>query len=328
MNFRVLLFSCVMALVTLQASAQKIGLLMDSYVIDRWYLDQKLFTDKVKELGGEVIVEVPYGDPDEQVKLGRKLIEQKVDVLVIVPTDAKKAAEIVKEAKAAGIPVIAYDRLIISRDLSFYISYNNLKVGNLQAEYALRKVPKGKYLIMNGPTSDNNAILFRKGQMQVLQPSIDKGDITVVADYVLNDWSEIEALMKLDEFFGSNEVHPDVIIAANDALANGCIQSLPKEQVGKTLITGQDADLLALKNIISGNQSMTIYKPIKPLAHGAAMAAMALAKGEKIQNKTVIKSEGYEIEAILLDPIVVDKENCKDTVVKDGHVTLSELYQK
>src|SRR5688572_9910525 len=115
--------------------AQKIGLLMDSYVIDRWYIDQKLFTDKVKALGGECLVEMPYGDPDEQVKLGKKLISMGVDALVIIPTDGKRAAEIVEAAKAANIPVIAYDRMINSSDLSLYISYDNLKVGKLQAEY-------------------------------------------------------------------------------------------------------------------------------------------------------------------------------------------------
>ena len=134
--------------------AQKIGLLMDSYAIDRWYIDEKLFKDRVSQLGGECFVEMPYGDADEQVRLGKKLIQSGVDVLVIVPTDSKKAAEIVAEAKAANIPVISYDRLILSRDLNFYISYNSLKVGNLQAEYALKKVPKGKYLLINFSGSD------------------------------------------------------------------------------------------------------------------------------------------------------------------------------
>lgn len=126
---------------------------MDDFVVERWYADQKIFTNKIKELGGECLVEVPNGDANEQVKLGKKLIEQGVKVLVIVATDARKAAEIVTLAKAAKIPVIAYDRLILSKDLSFYISYNNEKVGQLQASYALSRVPKGKYILVNGPVS-------------------------------------------------------------------------------------------------------------------------------------------------------------------------------
>lgn len=312
----------------LNAYSQKVGLLMDSYVIDRWYIDQKLFTDRVKELGGEVLVEVPYGDPEEQVKLGKKLIEQKVDVIVIVATDGKKAAEIVTAAKAAGIPVIAYDRLIDSKDLSFYISYDNLKVGRLQADYVLKKAPKGRFLLINGPVTDNNAILFRKGQLEILKPKADKGEISIVGDIVLNDWSEIEALMKMDEYMATSESKPDVIVAANDAIATGSIQALPAELAGKVLVTGQDAEILAIKNIIGGSQTMTIYKPIKPLAYGAAEAAMTLAKKGKLTNKIRMKASNFEVDAILLEPVVVDKNNYKETVVKDGHVNLSELYKK
>ncbi len=307
------------------AKAQKIGLLMDSYVIDRWYIDQKLFTDRVKELGGECLVEVPYGDPDEQVKLGKKLIQAGVSALVIVPSDSRKAAEIVQAAQAKKIPVISYDRLILSKELSFYISYNNVEVGHLQAQYALNKVPKGKYLLLNGPPTDNNAILFRKGQLEVLKPSIDKGDVTIIGDIILNDWSEIEALMRIDEFFSGNQEKPDVILAANDALATGSIQALPADLVGKILITGQDAELIAIKNIIAGNQAMTVYKPIKQLAHQAAELAMTFAKGKVPANKTKLKNEDFEIDAVLLKPLVVDKANYNETVVKDGHISISEI---
>ncbi len=306
---------------------QKIGLLMDSYVIDRWYIDQKLFTDKIKELGGECVVAMPYGDPDEQVELGKKLIASGVDVLVIIPCDGVKAASIVDVAKAANIPVIAYDRMINSKDLSLYISYDNINVGKLQAAYAIKKVPQGNYLILNGPPSDMNSISFSKGQRIVLRPGIESGKIKVIGDFVLSSWSELEALMKIDEFFSSNSEKPDVIIAANDAIATGAIQSLPEDLKGKVLITGQDADKAALKNIISGNQTMTIYKPIKPLAYSAAESAMKLARHEKLETiKTTIGD--YETNAILLEPLVVDKINYKETVVKDGHVKLSEVLDK
>jgi len=307
--------------------AQKVGLLMDSYVIDRWYIDQKLFTDKVKELGGEVIVEMPYGDPEEQVKLGKKLIAAKVDVLVIIPTDAKRAAEIVQAAKEANIPVIAYDRMINSNDLSLYVSYNNLNVGKLQAEYAMKLAPKGNYLLINGPASDMNSLSFAKGQRMVLKPSIDNGNIKVIGDFVLSSWSELEALMKVDEFLTTSTVKPDVIIAANDAIATGSIQSLPEDMLRKVVVTGQDADKTALKNIISGAQSMTIYKPIKPLAQQAAEAAVKLAKKEKVVSvKTKIGD--FETKAILLEPVAVDRNNYRETVVKDGHVNLSEVLEK
>jgi D-xylose transport system substrate-binding protein len=325
--FKVFLFVFITA-ASIAVQAQKIGFLMDSYVTDRWYLDQKLFIDKVKSMGGEVQVEVAYGDPAEQVRLAKKLIAEGVKVLVVVPVDGRQAVEIVKAAKEAKVPVIAYDRLIDTNDISIYISYNNEKIGELQAQYALSKVPKGNYLLVNGPIIDNNAILYRKGQLKALKKSIDEGSVKIIGDMVQDDWGEIGSLMKVDEFFSTSKEKPDAIVAANDALAGGAIQALPANLNGKVVITGQDADLTALKYIVAGSQSMTIYKPIKPVAQLAGETAMKLARGEKIANTMKLKYADIEVDAILLDAIVVDKTNYKETVVKDGHVSLSELMDK
>jgi D-xylose transport system substrate-binding protein len=317
-----------MALTATTAKAQKIGLLMADYINDRWRYDQKFFIEKVKELGGEVIVESANGDAAEQVALGKKLIASGIQVLVIVPVDGKKAAEIVNAAKLANIPVVSYDRLIISKDLSFYISFNGVKVGNLQAEYAMNKVPKGNYLLLNGPTVDNNAILIKMGQLSVLQPGINSGDVKIIGDFVLNDWGEIEALMKVNDFLSSSNERPDAIIAANDAIATGAIQSLPEDLRGKVVVTGQDAELMAIRNIVAGNQSMTVYKPIKQLAYQAAEVAMKLARKQEISNKTKLKNGNFEIDVILLNPSVIDKDNYKETVIKDGHISAADLEKK
>jgi len=326
MKTRITFICAVVWLAAIQLHAQRIGLLMDSYVVDRWYLDQKLFTERVKALGGECVVEVPYGDPDEQVRLGQKLLDSGVDVLVIVATDSRKAAAIVEAADKKKIPVISYDRLILSDGLDFYVSFNNTRVGNLQAEYVLKKVPRGKYLLVNGPPTDYNAVLFRKGQMEVLQPHIDAGEIEIVADIVLNEWSEIEALMRIDELFATTTLKPDAIIAANDALATGTLQAMPADLLGRVIVTGQDAELMAIRNIISGNQTMTVYKPIRELAYRAAEVAMDFARGKKPKKATRLKTEDVNVDAILLNPVVVDKQNYKTTVVQDGHVSMSELH--
>jgi D-xylose transport system substrate-binding protein len=306
------------------AWSQKIGLLMDSYVVDRWRTDQSLFMERVKELGGKVSVEIPHGNPDEQIRLGKKLIAEGVDVLVIVPTDAKKAAVIVDAAKAAKIPVISYDRMIASNNVTFYISYDGTKVGTMQAQYAKDRMPAGNYMLINGPPYDINSIVFRNGQLSVLKDDIESGKIKIIADFILDDWSELEAIMKVEEFLSGSNVRPDAIIAANDALATGALQVLPEDLVGKVVITGQDAERIALRNIVAGNQSMTVYKPIKPLAYMAAEIAMKLAKKEKVEGAK-IKNGNYEVNAILLDPIVVDKNNFKETIVKDGHLSFSEI---
>src|SRR5690606_11483459 len=224
--------------------------------------------------------------------LTRKLISEGVKIIIVVAVDATKAAEIVSIAKQANVKVMAYDRLIVHPDLAMYVSYNNEKVGALQAKYAMQKHPTGNYVLLNGPISDNNAIMFREAQLKELQPAVDKGTIKIMADLVMQDWGEIGALLQMDEFYSTSNTLPNVIIAANDALASGAIQALPPGTNSSIIITGQDADLGAIKNIIAGTQSMTIYKPIKPLAHMAAETAVKLVKNEAITNFVPVKYQG------------------------------------
>jgi D-xylose transport system substrate-binding protein len=317
---KLLLSVCLLA--TQVANAQKIGLLMDSYFIDRWYLDQKVLSERIKQLGGECITEVPNGDADEQVRLGKKLISEGVDALIIIAVDGKKAIEIADAAKLKNIPVIAYDRFIKSKGINFYISYDSKMVGQLQAKYALEKAPSGNYLLLNGPVSDNNAILFREGQLETLKSAIDSKQITIIGDFVLNDWSEMEAMMKVDEFMSTSNVKPNVLIGGNDALATGALQSLPETTSEKRIVIGQDGELMAIRNIIKGEQTMTVYKPIRPLASKAAEVAMQLAKKQPIKSSGKFKVDDLEVNAIQLIPIVVDISNYNETVIKDGHVSL------
>ena|GEM_PF-2507894 len=325
-----MLITCIVGvLFTLgnQTKAQKVGLLLDSYVTDRWNLDQKFFSDHITVLGGECVVAVAYGDPDEQLRLAKKMITEGVDVLAVVPTDALRASEIVEVARRANVPVISYDRLILSPDISVYISYNNVKVGQLQAEYVISKIPAGKYFLMNGPVSDNNAVMLREGQLKILEPHLRKGKIRILEDFVMKNWSEIGAFEKMKEVMAADGEMPDVILAANDAVANGAIQALPGALAGKIIVSGQDADLTAIRNIIAGTQAMTVYKPIKPLAQLAAQLSMDLANGKKPIGTSRVSSGGITVDAILLDPLVVDKSNYKETVIRDGHASLSEVLR-
>lgn len=324
MNRKLLLVICLLCAGLQFANAQKIGLLIDSYFIDRWYIDQKVLSERVRELGGECLTENPNGDPDEQVRLADKLINQGIDALVIVAVDAKKAIDIVEAAKAKNIPVVAYDRFIKSKGVSFFVSYDNKMVGQLQGKYALEKAPKGNYLLVNGPVSDNNAILFREGQLEVLKDAIAAKKVNIIGDFVLNDWSEMESMMKVDEFLSTSKVLPDVVIAGNDAIATGALQSIPESATHKMVIIGQDADLMAVRNIINGQQTMTIYKPIRPLATKAAEVAMQLARKKPVQGSMKVRVEDVEVNAIQLTPMVVDKTNYNETVVKDGHVDLGK----
>ncbi len=318
-------FACLLLLFSHTIIAQRVGFLLGTFVSDRWYLDQKLFAERITELGGKTFLELAY-EHEGQVAMARKLIADGIDVLVMVPLDGERSAEVAALCKKAGIPLVSYDRLIISKDVDYYISYDNEEVGRMQGRYFAERMPKGKYVLLNGPRTDNNALLLRKGLMGVLQPYIDKGDIEILTDYTQTNWSEIGAYEFGSHYFGKGNPVPDVVIAGNDALANGFIQAMPGELRGRVQVCGQDADLNAIRNIISGAQAMTIYKPIKPLAYSAAEIAMDLAAGKTVEGETLFTRGDIAVKATLLRPRLVDKFNYSETVVKDGHLAMSEAF--
>ena len=306
--------------------SQKIGLLMDSYVVERWLNDRNYMCEEITKLGGECLVKVAEGVAENQLTQAKELIKAGAKVLIVVPVDIKEAVKVVDYATENGVKVIAYDRIIPTDKLAAYLSFDNEKVGMLQAEYAIKNAPKGNYVLMNGPKSDYNAILFRKGQLQVLKPYEEKGDIKILEDIVLEEWGELNAFLEMQEqsLTLTNEIN--AVVAANDALASGVISALGDESVVKPMyITGQDAEIRAVRNLKKDLQDMTVYKPIKDLAKLAAKSAMKLANNESINELKYTTVAGVKVKAILLEPKVVTKDNYMETVVADGHVTVDEL---
>lgn len=305
--------------------AQKIGLLMGTFTSDRWFLDQKILEDQIKEAGGEVFFYRAY-NAEEQMKHASMLIEQVgIDALILLASDERKAIEIVDLAKSRNVPILIYDRLVLDERVDAFVSYNSEKVGAMQASYMLEKVPQGKYMLINGPETDFNAQLFYKGQMKILGSLIEEGQIELLADKKFPNWSQLACFDFFREYFTQNLDTPNVIISANDALASSIIDALPAGLAGEILITGQDADMQGIQQILAGNQTMTIYKPIAEQATLAAKIALDLAKGKNPPNLTDYAFNGVRIKGIMLEPQVVDIDNYKETVIADGHVSLSEV---
>ena len=306
----------------------RIGLSMDTLKEERWQRDRDLFVARARELGAEVLVQSANGDDKAQVQQSENLLTQGVDVLVVIPHNGEVAATIVESAKARNVPVISYDRLIRSSEPALYISFDNEKVGEMQARYLLERAPKGNYVLIGGAPTDNNALLFRKGQMNVLKPAIDRGDVKVVSDQWAKDWLASEALRICEDALTKSNRDVAAVVASNDATAGGAISALETAGVaGKVLVSGQDADLAGLQRIIAGKQSMTVYKPVHLLARRAAEAAVALARGEKVDAPARINNGKVDVPSILLEPIVVDKANIEETVVKDGYQKREAVYQ-
>ena len=182
--------------------------------------------------------------------------------------------------------------------------------------------------MIGGAQTDNNAKMFRAGQMKILQPFIDKGDIKIIADQWCKDWQPEEALKHTENALTMNKNDVVAVVASNDGTAGGSIQALNAQGLtGKVFISGQDADLAALQRIVAGTQTMTVYKPVSKLAVKAAEAAVALAKKEKIETNGKVNNGKIDVPSILLEPISVDKSNLDDTVLKDGFQKREEVYK-
>src|SRR4051812_46648566 len=172
----------------------KIGFAMDTLKEERWQRDHDAFEAHCKAMNVDCVITVADNKADKQANDVDNLLTQGIDVLVIAPHDATQAASMVEKAKSQNIPVISYDRLINSDKIDVYISHQVPVIGRKIAEYAIQKVPKGNYVVVNGASTDNNAVIMQKEYMKVLQPAIDKGDIKIVAQDFITDWKPELAL--------------------------------------------------------------------------------------------------------------------------------------
>ncbi|WP_426817234.1 D-xylose ABC transporter substrate-binding protein [Winslowiella sp. 2C04] len=317
-----------LALIGHAASAKevKIGMAIDDLRLERWQKDRDIFVKKAEALGAKVFVQSANGNEETQMSQIENMINRGVDVLVIIPYNGQVLSNVIAEAKREGIKVLAYDRMINNADIDFYISFDNEKVGEMQAKSLTERVPQGNYFLMGGSPVDNNARLFRDGQMKVLKPLIDSGKIKVVGDQWVDAWLPENALKIMENALTANSNKIDAVVASNDATAGGAIQALSAQGLaGKVAISGQDADLAAIKRINSGTQTMTVYKPITKLADEAAKIAVELGNDQQPQSNAKLNNGVKEVPAFLLEPIAVDKTNIDSTVIADGFHKKSDL---
>lgn len=302
-----------------------IGFSMDT-LKEHWVKDRELVEKRAKELGAEVIVNVADSNDDVQLKQIDNFLTQGVDVLIIAPHNGQVMATAVEKAKAQNVPVVSYDRLILSDKIDVLVSHLHSLAGEMQAKYALEKAPKGNYIMIYGASTDNNAQIMEKSQKEILKNAIDKGEIKIVAEQNATNWSPEEALKIAENALTQNNNEVVAVVASNDGTAGGAIQALNKQGLkGKVVVTGMDAQIDALQRIASGEQSMTVYKPIQPLAFAAVEAAVKLAKGEKLETTKTMKAVNKEIPFIFIEPKVIEKSNLMD-IVKDGYETYENIF--
>src|SRR4051812_35659 len=313
------------------ASKEKpvIGLSLDTLKEGRWQRDRDTFIAEAQKLGATVLVQSANSDDTVQVRNVESLISRGVDVLVIVPHNGSAMTRAVKSANEAKIPVISYDRLILNAAVDYYLSFDNVKVGEAQAAYAVAHLPtdhKARIVRLYGAPTDNNAKLFKQGQDSILTPLIAAGKIEVVHEDWALDWKPENGKKIMNAALTKAGGKIDAVIASNDGIAGGAIQALTEDGLaGKVLVTGQDADLAACQRIQRGTQAMTVYKPLKNLATLAARVAVDVAKGKSPSTTANLDNGAKQVPSIFEQIIPVDKANMMSTVVADGFHKAEEL---
>jgi len=307
------------------AKNPKIGFSIDDLRLERWARDRDYFVAAAEKQGAKVFVQSADASEQRQIAQIENLISRGVDVLVIVPYNATVLNNAVKEAKKAKIKVISYDRLILNADIDAYISFDNKAVGEMQAQGVVAVKPKGNYYLLGGAPTDNNAKMLREGQLKVLQPLIDKGDIKVVGKQWVKDWNPAEAMSIVENALTANGNKLDAVVASNDATAGGAIQALASQKLdGKVAVSGQDADLAGVRRVIAGTQTMTVYKPLKLIATEAAKLSVQLVRGEKPGFNSQYQNGFKQVDTLLLKPTMLTKANM-DVVIADGFYTKAQL---
>ncbi|MDR2314393.1 MAG: substrate-binding domain-containing protein [Spirochaetaceae bacterium] len=305
-----------------------------TFIIERWNKDLKVFTGAAQELGADVIVQLSAGGIQEQIAQINYMVNQNIDILVVIAHDTELIAGAIRQVKEAGIPVIAYDRLIQKVPLDAYVSFDSREVGRYFGEALRDAVPRGRYLVVNGSIYDVNSADINAGFYEIITPLINSGAVRIEREIWLEEWSSDEALEKIGLIFNET-TNFDAIVCANDAIAGAAIRLLSERRLaGKIAVVGQDAELSGCQRIVEGTQLMTVYKPIGSLGVRAARLAVALVQKSRGIKQVEIPSpdimmdnqSGTMIPSYLQKSTAIYKENI-DIIIRDGFHSREDVFR-
>jgi D-xylose transport system substrate-binding protein len=317
---------------TSASKAQKVGVLLpDTKSSVRWEsFDRPLLQAAFKSAGVPVTIDNAQGDKSTQQQQAEQLITNGAKVLLLVNLDSGSGAAIEANAASRGVKVIDYDRLTLKGQAAYYVSFDNVKVGELQGQglvKCLGSAAKPAIAELNGSPTDNNATLFKQGYDSVLKPLYSSGKATKVADQSVPDWDNQKALTIFEQMLQKANNKIDGVLAANDGLGNSAISAIKARKLEQLPVTGQDATPQGIQNILSGDQCMTVYKAVKKEADAASKLAIALATGKQpeaglVNGKT--NDTARDVPSVLLTPQAITKDNLK-VVFDDGFLKPSEV---
>ncbi len=291
-------------------------LLPDSKSSVRWEtVDRPSLQAAFDAAGVEAEIQNAEGDKSTQQQQAEQAITNGAKVLLLTNLDSGSGAAIAANAKAQGVKVIDYDRLTLDTDATdYYVSFDNEKVGQLQGQGLVDCLEgasgKPAIAVLNGSPTDNNATLFKKGYDSVINPKFESGEWTEVDDQSVPDWDNQKALTIFEQMLQKADNKVDGVLAANDGLGNAAISAIKQRKLDQIPVTGQDATLQGIQNIVAGDQCMTVYKAVKKEADAAAKLAIALAKGEEPTGADAQTDNGTkQVPSVLLEPVAVTKDN-------------------
>ena len=300
--------------------AIRIGFCFDSFVIERWHRERDIFVSAAEELGAEVNVQNANGDIKEQIRQIDYLIEKGVDVIVVVHVadDEMSINGALARAEAAGIPVIAYDRLVRDADVDLYISFDSEEVGRLMAEHMVSHIGEGEILMVGGPLADYNMVQIEKGFSDVLEAH--GNPLTIALNEHAENWLAETGMYVTSEYLNDHDA-PAGVMCGNDSIAGQVVKALAEQRLaGDVCVVGQDADLDACQRIMEGTQCMTVYKPVEKLARRAAEIAVEMAGGEMPEDVTdTINNGKADIPYCRLEPIAITRENMDEEITGKYH---------
>ena len=296
---------------------------------ERWKTDEAAIKGALDAAGALYISADAQTSATKQLADIEGMITQGCSALIVLAQDSASIGPALDAAADAGVPVVGYDRMI-DDPRAFYLTFDNIEVGRMQARAVLAAMPKGRYVMIKGSPVDPNADFLRGGQQEVLQAAIDAGDITIVAEAYTDDWQPANAQKNMEQILTQASNGVDAVVASNDGTAGGVVAALTAQGMAGIPVSGQDGDHAALNRVALGTQTVSVWKDSRALGKAAGDIAVALASGtamDKVEGSAVFKSpSGKDLNSVLLKPVPVTKDNL-DVVLDAGWLSKDVLCQ-
>lgn len=321
--------TCLTPAIAIAQDGPTVGVSWSNFQEERWKTDETAIRTALEEAGASYISADAQSSSSKQLSDIEALISQGADALIILAQDSQAIIPAVQQAADQGIPVVGYDRLI-EDDRAFYLTFDNIEVGRMQARAVLEAQPTGNYVMIKGSPTDPNADFLRDGQQEVLQEAIDAGDITIVDEAYTDQWLPANAQRNMEQILTANDNEVDAVVASNDGTAGGAVAALQAQGMAGIPVSGQDGDGAALNRIAQGTQTVSVWKDARELGKRAAEIAVEMAGGAEMS--AIEGAEEWDspsdttLWAQFLEPVPVTQDNLS-VVVDAGWISQEQLCQ-